>query len=59
MSNIKWPFLFLAIAAVACMGGVGIAISYRSIIGAVFSLIAFIVVMGFGFTLKRKYKNES
>ncbi|MGG0720300.1 YlaF family protein [Robertmurraya massiliosenegalensis] len=54
MSKIKWPFLFLAIVAVACMSGVGIAISYRSIIGTVLSLLAFVVVMGFGFVLKRK-----
>lgn len=58
MSQIKWPFLFLALAAVICLMGTGIAVSYRSVIGIIFSIIAFILVMGFGFVTKKKMRES-
>ena len=54
MSKIKLPFFILAIVAVACMSGIGVAISYRSTLGAILSFLAFVAVMGYGFILKRK-----
>lgn len=58
MKEIKWPFLFLALAAVACIMGTGIAIGYRSPLGIFITLIAFVAVMGLGFKTKKKYRES-
>jgi FtsH-binding integral membrane protein len=58
MNQIKWPFLFLAFASVACLAGTGIAIGYRSPLGIILTLIAFVAVMGFGFKTKKKYRES-
>lgn len=58
MTQIKWPLLFLAFAAAACMMGVGVAIGEQSTIGAVISLIVLVFIMGFGFKLKKKYREN-
>ncbi|MEK3989415.1 MULTISPECIES: YlaF family protein [Robertmurraya] len=58
MKSIKWPLLFFALASAACMMGTGIAISYRSIGGILASLAALVIVMGFGFTTKKKMREQ-
>lgn len=58
MNQIKWPFLFLALGAVVCLIGTGIAVSFRSPIGIILTLIAFIFVMGFGFITKKKMRES-
>ncbi|WP_050179603.1 YlaF family protein [Domibacillus robiginosus] len=56
MSNIKWPFLGLAVLAAACLMGIGVAIGEQSWIGALFSVIILLGVMGFGFSYKAKLR---
>jgi hypothetical protein len=58
LKSIKWPLLFFAFASAACMMGTGIAISYRSIGGILASLAALVIVMGFGFTTKKKMREQ-
>ena len=61
----KKIFLFLAILAALCMAAVGISVGLREVIGGlgsiagiIISIIALIAVMGYGFTLKKKYREE-
>jgi hypothetical protein len=56
--NGKGLFLFLAFLAAACMMGAGIAVGERSIFGLLASLIALVAVMGFGFSMKKKYREK-
>ncbi|WP_077211384.1 YlaF family protein [Bacillus dakarensis] len=58
MNNIKWPLLFFAIAAAACMIWTGIAIGFRSSLGVIASLVALVLVMGFGFKTKKKMREN-
>ncbi|MGN1385740.1 MAG: YlaF family protein [Bacillus sp. (in: firmicutes)] len=61
----KKIFLFLAILAAICMAAVGVSVGLREIIGGlgsiagiIISLIALTAVMGYGFTLKKKFREE-
>ncbi len=56
--KVKAFFLMLAFLAAACMGGVGISVGYRSLIGIFICILALCAVMGFGFTMKRKFREE-
>ncbi|WP_066052790.1 YlaF family protein [Robertmurraya korlensis] len=58
MKSIKWPLLFFALASAACMMGTGIAIGYRSLTGILASIVALVIVMGFGFTTKKKMREQ-
>jgi len=58
MKQIKWIFLFLAIAAATCMLGIGIAIGERSFAGAFASIIALFIVMGIGFKAKKSMREN-
>lgn len=58
MKNIKWPMLFFAIAAAACMMGIGVSIAERSPIGIGSCIAALFVVMGLGFKTKRKMREN-
>jgi len=58
LKEIKWPMLFFAFAAASCMIGIGIAIGERSAIGAIASIVALVVVMGFGFKTKKKMRES-
>ncbi|MGD7043533.1 YlaF family protein [Jeotgalibacillus proteolyticus] len=49
-------FVLYAFAAVLAMSGVGIAVGERSILWAILSIIALIVVFGMGFKTKKKYR---
>jgi len=54
MKQIKWGFLLLAVLAAASIVGIGVAIAEESVKGVLGSLVTLIVVMGFGFSRKRK-----
>lgn len=58
MKDIKWSFLLIALAAVFCMMGTGIAIGLRSPLGVIVTLFAFISVMGVGFKIKKKMRES-
>jgi hypothetical protein len=55
MKQIKWIFILFALFATASMMGIGIAIAERSIVGILFSVISLLIVMGTGFSLKKKF----
>ena len=54
----KLIFLLLAILAAVCMAGVGISVGYRSIVGIIMCIIGLSIVMGYGFSKKRKFQEE-
>ena len=54
----KLVFLLLAILAAVCMAGVGISVGYRSIVGIIMCIIGLTIVMGYGFSKKRKFQEE-
>ncbi|MFD1929009.1 YlaF family protein [Sporosarcina siberiensis] len=58
MKDIKWTFVFFAIAAVITMCGIGISIGANSIPGAILSVLALLIVMGFGFKTKSKMRKQ-
>ncbi|MFD2679880.1 YlaF family protein [Bacillus seohaeanensis] len=58
MKNIKWIFVLFAVLAALSIMGFGIAISAKSLVIAILSLIILIAVMGLGFTTKKKYREE-
>ena len=58
MNQIKWPLLFLAIAAAVCMMGIGVSIGESSVLGAIFSIVALVFIMGFGFKIKKKLREN-
>ncbi|WP_026566320.1 YlaF family protein [Bacillus sp. UNC41MFS5] len=58
MKNVKCSLLVYAILAAASIMGIGIAISEKSIIGAMGCIIAIIVIMGMGFKTKRKMREN-
>lgn len=58
MKKIKWPMLLFAVLAAVCIGAIGIAIAYRSIIGIIACIIALNFVMGFGFKTKKKMRES-
>ncbi|QED47390.1 YlaF family protein [Cytobacillus dafuensis] len=58
MKKIKWPLLAFAIAAALCIMGIGIAIAEESMIGILGSIIALVLVMGFGFKTKKKMREN-
>ncbi|MBR8659991.1 MULTISPECIES: DUF5325 family protein [Bacillales] len=55
MSRYQWITLALALAVAACFIGVGVAIGERSWLGVVVGIVGAIVLMGLGFTYKRKH----
>ncbi|MEH7356219.1 YlaF family protein [Neobacillus drentensis] len=58
MNNVKWPLLIYAILAAASIMGIGIAISEKSLIGAIGSIFVCFVIMGMGFKTKRKMREN-
>ncbi|MGF2615497.1 hypothetical protein FZC84_14640 [Rossellomorea vietnamensis] len=58
MKNIKWIFVMYAVLAAACIMAIGIAVSEKSLFLAALAVAAWIVVMGFGFKTKKKYREE-
>lgn len=56
MSNIKWNFLLLSILAVICIGSIGVFVAEKMWFGIIIALVLLCVVMGGGFTLKKKLR---
>jgi hypothetical protein len=58
MKNSKLIFLFLAVLATFSIMSIGISISLNSLLGIVFAIIMLIIIMGIGFTLKKKLREQ-
>ncbi|MGX1264793.1 hypothetical protein RKD55_002597 [Rossellomorea marisflavi] len=58
MGNIKWIFVLFSLLAAVSLMGIAISISLQSILLALGSFVALIVVMGFGFKTKKRYREE-
>lgn len=58
LKKIQLPMLLLAFLVVFCFIAVSLAIGFRSFLLAFFFLILGFALMGFGFTLKRKYREQ-
>ena len=58
MKNIKWIFVFYAIAAVASMCAIGVAVGMSSPTIAIIAILALILIMGNGFKTKKKYREQ-
>lgn len=58
MKNIKWNLLFLAILGAASIVGIGIFLGERSPIGMIICFLTLVIIMGFGFKIKKKMRDE-
>ncbi|GER68430.1 hypothetical protein BpJC7_21280 [Weizmannia acidilactici] len=58
MQEIKWVFVFFALAAFLSMCGIGIAIGAQSVIGILGCTAALLLIMGFGFKTKKRWREE-
>ncbi|WP_088067793.1 DUF5325 family protein [Gottfriedia luciferensis] len=58
MSSIKFRLFCVALLSVIFLILVGITLAEQSIIGACISLIASILLVGYGFSLRAKLKRE-
>ncbi|NWQ41425.1 YlaF family protein [Bacillus sp. EB106-08-02-XG196] len=56
MKQIKWIFVLYAILATVSIMGIGVAIGEESILGIIGSIITLVLVMGFGFKTKAKFR---
>lgn len=52
-------FLLIAVTGVFFFGLVGVSVAERSIVGVILSLLASIMVIGLGFTLKKKWRGQN
>lgn len=55
MNRYQLVTLALAISVAACFCGVGIAVAEKSVLGAIASAVAAVVLMGSGFRYKKKH----
>lgn len=58
MNRVKWPLLIYAILAALSIMGIGVAIAEKSLLGVVGCIAAVIVIMGLGFTTKKKMRER-
>ncbi|MGR3763708.1 YlaF family protein [Rossellomorea sp. NS-SX7] len=58
MGNIKWIFVLYSLLAAVSLMGIAISISLASPLLAAGSLVALTIIMGFGFTTKKRYREE-
>ncbi|MFN2746075.1 YlaF family protein [Bacillus sp. z60-18] len=58
MKQIKWMFLLLALAAVISIMMVGVAIAEKSLLWVGLAFAILIVIMGTGFTLKKRMREK-
>lgn len=54
--KIKWDFLVLALLATIAIGSIGVSIAEKSWIGIVVAIVLVCIIMGFGFTRKKKLR---
>jgi len=58
LKNIKWVFVLYSISAILSMCGIGVAVGFRSLPGAIVAIIALILIMGYGFKTKKKMREQ-
>ncbi|BCB03202.1 YlaF family protein [Bacillus sp. KH172YL63] len=58
MENIKWIFVFFSIMAAVSLMGIAVSISLQSLLLAGASTVCLLIVMGFGFKTKKRYRQE-
>jgi len=58
MKKSKAIFLLLAILAVFCLIGISAGMAEGSFLTILISIILFIAILGYGFTLKKKYREN-
>jgi Family of unknown function (DUF5325) len=58
MGNIKWIFVLYSVLAAVSLMGIAISISLASPLLSAGSIIALTIIMGFGFTTKKRYREE-
>lgn len=58
MKSTNFIMLGFAFATVICFILVGIAVGERSIVGIILSLIGVVIIMGMGFTTKKKLREQ-
>ena len=56
MKRIKWIFVVYAVLTTISIMGIGVAIGEESILGVIVSIVAVVLVMGFGFKTKAKLR---
>lgn len=56
MKDIKLVFVLYSLAAVLAMCFIGVSIGRSSLLGIFISLIALILIMGYGFKTKKKMR---
>lgn len=54
MKNIKWIFVFYALAAMFSMAGIGVAVGLRSVPGILLAIVLLGFVMVSGFKKKKQ-----
>ncbi|MFC4320328.1 DUF5325 family protein [Litchfieldia salsa] len=59
MKSINVTMLIFSFITVFLMMVIGIAVAERSILGIIISIIAVIIVTGFGFVTKKKMREKS
>ncbi|GGA97814.1 hypothetical protein ERX37_04300 [Macrococcus hajekii] len=59
MKKSKTIFMVLAILAVLCMIGFSAGIAESSLIIMLLSAVLFIAIFGYGFTMKKKYRENN
>jgi FtsH-binding integral membrane protein len=58
MNRVKWPLLIYSILAALSIMGIGVAIAEKSLLGVIGCIAAVIVIMGLGFTTKKKMRER-
>lgn len=58
MKDIKWIFVLYSLAAVLSMCAIGVGVGMRSILVPVLGAVALMLIMGNGFKLKRRMREE-
>jgi len=59
MKSLNLPMLLFSVLTVLFMLLIGISIAERSILGAILSTIAAVIVVGYGFVTKKKLREKS
>ena len=58
MKEFKWIFLIYSILAASSIMAIGVFIGEKSIIGIILSIIVLFIIMGFGFSTKKKMRER-
>jgi ABC-type multidrug transport system permease subunit len=58
MKEFKWIFLVYSILAASSIIAIGVFIGEKSIIGIILSILVLFIIMGFGFSTKKKMRER-